>query len=681
MRFVWLFLAAFSILIAGCSVAPIASKAPLSSPISNPTPAVTATPVHGTLHGGQQPIQGAEVFMYAVTMSSSGYGQPSTSRMLHGPGTTTSFDSNLNAWYVPTNTNGIFDITAADYQCGYDGSNNPMPEVVYLYSLGGQTGSTASQANSMAGLMAVLGTCTSDNFTSLTGPVQMNEVTTVAAAYALAGFATDATHMSASNTALAAQGVANAALAAGNLVDLGTGAALSTTPLANGGNGAVPAAEINTLAGILSSCINEYDSNYDPGTEPAMACSNLQKWATADGTSGGTQPTDTATAAINIAHNPGIHVSDLFGLVTSTAPFQSVLSSAPNDWTIGITYTDPTSTQLSYPVHLAIDGSGNVWVSNNGGPSISEFDSTGKPVSGSPYINAGLTVPEGIALDNEGNVWVVNGTGSVSELTPSEETWTNYTDANLDTPNYIAIDGSDNVWVVSTGNSIVSVFNASMSSTTSIYDSSQSEGGALSDPLGIAVDSLGNAWVANPYNGYISEWTIGGSPSALMGVGITNGETGSQTLAVDRSNNVWVANYNGTGITEIVSGSSSATPPFTGAGLDAPYAITIDGLGNVWAANLPSGAGSISELNSSGAPVSPDPAGYTGVPVAPAATLLPSPEDIAIDGSGNLWVINSQYTLNDVNYPDSLVEFVGAAAPVVTPLAVGAKYGTLGTRP
>ena len=40
----------------------------------------------------------------------------------------------------------------------------------------------------------------------------MDEVTTVATAYALAGFATDATDMSGSNTALAATGMANAAL-------------------------------------------------------------------------------------------------------------------------------------------------------------------------------------------------------------------------------------------------------------------------------------------------------------------------------------------------------------------------------------------------------------------------------------------------------------------------------------
>jgi hypothetical protein len=50
---------------------------------------------------------------------------------------------------------------------------------------------------------------------------------------------------------------------------------------------------------------------------------------------------------------------------------------------------------------------------------------------------------------------------------------------------------------------------------------------------------------------------------------------------------------------------------------------------------------------------------------------------IAIDGSGNVWVVN----LADEATPDNVVEFVGAAVPVVTPLAVGVKNGTLGTTP
>ena len=52
-----------------------------------------------------------------------------------------------------------------------------------------------------------------------------------------------------------------------------------------------------------------------------------------------------------------------------------------------------------------------------------------------------------------------------------------------------------------------------------------------------------------------------------------------------------------------------AGSPHTGGGIDAPDFITIDGFGNIWLAN--SGVNSISELNSSGGPLSTS-TGYTG---------------------------------------------------------------------
>jgi hypothetical protein len=43
---------------------------------------------------------------------------------------------------------------------------------------------------------------------------------------------------------------------------------------------------------------------------------------------------------------------------------------------------------------------------------------------------------------------------------------------------------------------------------------------------------------------------------------------------------------------------------------------------------------------------------------------------VAVDGSGNVWTITN-----------ALIEIVGAATPVVTPLSVGVKNNMLGTRP
>src|ERR1035441_8756741 len=163
-------------------------------------------------------------------------------------------DGNGN-YYVTTDANGNFTITG-DYSCA-------AGQQVYLYALGGTQGGIANPA---AGLLAALGNCpgtagtTNDSFSSGLFLV-VNEVSTVATAYAFAGFATDATHVSSSGTALAQTGVANAFANAANLETLGTGVALATTPA---GNGTVPQTTINTVANILASCVNTTGATSSP---------------------------------------------------------------------------------------------------------------------------------------------------------------------------------------------------------------------------------------------------------------------------------------------------------------------------------------------------------------------------------------------------------------------------------
>jgi hypothetical protein len=236
-------------LLTGCALQQTAS--------SKPEPAVKLS---GSVHGGQQPIVGAHVYLFAA--NTTGYGQPSVS-LLNAASTSTS--DSLGA-YVVTDSNGAFTITD-DYAC------TPNTQV-YLYALGGNPG---AGVNSAAAVLAALGNCPSSGSLLASIPfIQVNEVTTIAAAYAMAGFATDATHVSSSSTPLAQTGIANAFANATNLADISTGAALTTTPA---GNGAVPQTEINTLADIVASCIN----STGPASTP---CSTLLSTALGSGSSG-----------------------------------------------------------------------------------------------------------------------------------------------------------------------------------------------------------------------------------------------------------------------------------------------------------------------------------------------------------------------------------------------------------
>ncbi|MEI9967600.1 MAG: hypothetical protein WDM87_02855 [Terracidiphilus sp.] len=112
--------------------------------------------------------------------------------------------------------------------------------------------------------------------------------------------------------------LANAANTVTNLEDTSLSVALATTP---GGNGTVPQTEINTLANILAACVNS--------TGPTSTqCSTLFSNAT----NNGVDAPDTATAALNIAHNPGPSstiVGNLFGLQTPTSPFQPICLPRP----------------------------------------------------------------------------------------------------------------------------------------------------------------------------------------------------------------------------------------------------------------------------------------------------------------------------------------------------------------
>ena len=281
-----------SLYLSGCSGASFTATSPGLDQTQNPA-------LNGGVRGGQQPIVGAQVYLYAA--DATGYGKPSDS-LLKSPG------------YVTTDGNGFFTITG-DYTCPSASSQ------VYLYAVGGNPG---AGINSAAGLLAGLGSCGS--LTSSTF-IYMNEISTVVTAYALAGFATDATHVSSSGSALALTGVANAFATIPNMETLSTGVALAKTP---SGFGVVPRAEINTLANILAACIN----STGPGS---TACSTLLS----DATSGTTTPTDTATAAINIAHNPAAHVAALYGLQTPNSPFQGTLSSAPSDFSMEISFPGP----------------------------------------------------------------------------------------------------------------------------------------------------------------------------------------------------------------------------------------------------------------------------------------------------------------------------------------------------
>jgi len=611
--------------LSGCVATPV-----MTSTASTPANQVPGAALHGRVHGGQNPISGASVYLYAV--GTGGYGgmgvAASTSNasvsLLSSSGSNTTKDSSNN-YYVTTDSNGNFSITG-DYTCPSASSQ------VYLFAKGGNSG---SGSNSAIGLLAGLGSCGSLSSSTF---VVVNEVSTIATAYALAGFATDATHISSSDSALALQGMANAFAAIPNMETLGTGVALATTPV---GNGTVWQDGIDALANILASCVNT--------AQGAGYCTGLLEGETAVGVAA---PPETASLAIDIAHYPGSNTSTLLTFQSANPPFQPTTTSA-NDFTLTISYTGGGLDGLS---GLAVDASGDIWVASNTSSVLSKFGPTGTVLSGTGgFTGNGLNGPIAVAIDSAGNAWVVNYSGSsISEFNSngSPISGSPYTGGGLDGPNDAAIDQSGHVWTVNQSNSSISEFSSVGSPITG---SGGITTGGLDDPTGVSVDVSGNIWVANYDGSSVSEFNSSGTANASSPF-TAGGFDSPYDVAIDAAGNVWATNLFGASLSGLnSSGSPIPGSPFTGGGLNYPCNVASEGAGNVWETNNYYGGGSeISEFSSAGIPLSTT-YGYQGG--------LDGPYSLGIDGSGNVWVSN--WGGGSGNY---ITEYVGAATPVVTPI-------------
>jgi hypothetical protein len=632
------FLSSLSFVLLGCSG---------SQPSTN---SLTGAKFQGSVYGGQQPVSGATIRLYAA--ATTGYGAAATS-LLTSP--------------VVTDANGSFSITG-DYTCPNAASQ------LFIVATGGNPGlPTPGTNNSALALMAALGPCALRSGHYTLDPnlfISINETTTVASVYALSAFmGGDATHVGTSSTN--AVGLANSFEAVNNLVNITTGAALAKTPA---GNGVAPQGAIDTLGNILSACVNS------DGT--GAPCGGLFAATTP---TGGTAPTDTIQALFNIARSPANNVGILFALSPPSPPFQPTLSSVPNDWTLGVTYTGG----LSNAHGMAIDGSGNVWIANNGTApntsSVLELSNTGTVLSGpSGYTGGGMSFALGIAIDPSGNAWVsAYGNSNVVELSPSGVVLSGangYTGGGLNTPNSIAIDGAGNAWVSDIGSKSIIELN---NSGTILSGPSGFSGGGLAFPTSLAIDGAGSVWVQGGANNIVKLSNSGAVLSGSMGYSVKGGGP-----EIDASGNVWLSGaplfaayeLNSAGLLlSPAGGYPTCVPPSVptvparacntsfGAG-----PLAIDGSGNVFIGTANTFTDSqghligtnfgVAELNQSGTIIS-GPSGYGST----------GQTAFAIDGSGNLWSENAA--------GNNLTELIGVATPVVTPYSVGVKNGTLGSRP
>ena len=449
---------------------------------------------------------------------------------------------------------------------------------------------------------------------------------------------------------------------------------------AGAGSGVVPQTLLNTVANILANCVDSANT-YNPYTATGTAtnqCSSLFADALSAGTSG-TSPVDTASAAIDIAHNPWSNVSALANLPTGNVPFQPYLNSAGgvaastiNDFSVGIRYTP---TNVNNPEGLAIDKLGRIWYPNAG----SAYVTTLSPFGAVQYnVNAGGS-PDYIAIDGNGNAWFDNkGTSALQSISSTGGAAASYQTGSLVGNEGVSVDGVNDTGYIYAG------FQASPGG----FDRFNGVG-ALAPPTGgnpltgsqscMGLSTNAHSAVDNQSNGY-HLWVTGESPDVVCIVNTTTGAlihtitinaaTGignsyqPEFPAIDASGNAWIPNQNHASISRITQAGVLTNLP--SAQLSGAFGAAVDGAGNIFVSNRT--GNSITEfLGSTAAAVSTS---YYG---GGNSTLFSDPLNMQVDPSGNLWI---------TNYAGSrIVELLGVAAPTWQPLSDAAYNNKLGSKP
>ena len=579
----------------------------------------TTINIKGLVSGGKSPISGATIALYAAGHGGNGSAATAVPTFLEP---------------VVTASNGNFDITS-DYTCVN------ASDQMYLVATGGSPDPTSSANNAALELMAALGPC--DQLSSIPF-VTLNEITTVASAWALSQFLSPGGNVGSTSTNVL--GLTNAVITANNLVNIATGASPGAAVPANV---KVSTSKLNMLANALASCVNSVGG---------ADCGALFAAATA----GGVTPSNTLDAALNIARNPASNVTAIYTLAAANAVFQSALSAAPPDWMLYATLTGG-GLDKNEVTAIAVDSGGNVWVSTYGtasGTYIAKFSPNGTPATATGFTGSGINEAYGMALDANDNVWIANeqttwqggGNGDVAELSSSGQPITiNITAGGIFFPLAVATDTNGHVWIADYGNSHVTVLD---DTGAAVSPAPGFGAGYVDEPISIAVDANHNAWIGNDGK---ADLLTRISPDGSQVINLTCCDNAAG-IAIDQNGNVWTANFVDSSVS-LITNASAATPTvkgnFTSSELDSPNGIASDGAGNVWVTNY-YGA-SISELAGATA-ASP------GTFLSPTSgfgsdALLDKSYGVAVDASGNLWVSNSGN--------DSVTEFIGAAVPVKTP--------------
>ncbi len=384
----------------------------------------------------------------------------------------------------------------------------------------------------------------------------------------------------------------------------------------------------------------------------------------------------------------------------------------------------PTSASLYQPFGVAVDSSGNVYVSEYGDSRIRKVTSgTGSKIStlagngnygfggdGSAGTSAQLNYPHGLCVDSGGNVYVadwgnnrirkiVSG-GTISSVAGNGVM--SYsgdggaaTAAQFNVPSAVAVDAAGNVYVADTSNhavrqitskGVISTF-AGTGTAGFAGDGSAANKAQLNAPQSVAVDGAGNVYIADTGNLRVRVVGTNGNISTFAGSGSAGygGDGGAATsatfylptaVAVDQSGSVYIADYSIGVVRKVTNGNISTVAgnggtgysgdggPATMAQLNGPSALALDPAGNLYIAQLADSRVrmvSTSGVISTIAGTGAD--GYLGEGLPAVSSQLAAPTGVAADGNGNVFISMAGDRVMKVGTDGTLNTVAGTGLP------------------
>jgi NHL repeat-containing protein len=369
-----------------------------------------------------------------------------------------------------------------------------------------------------------------------------------------------------------------------------------------------------------------------------------------------------------------------------------------------------TQACIDYPQFGGLDGKGNIYIADSYGDRIREVGAgTGKIITvagvgqygyngeGIKATTTAMGFPRGLVVNAAGEFWYsdpgnnrvrkVNSSGIVNTVAGNGTAGYRgdggaATSAEINQPSGLALDASGNLYFSDTGNNVVRMVNSSGDIHTIAGNGTagfSGDGGAatsasLNSPHGLAFDTNGNLYIADDLNNRvrivaglgtdtvtINTYAGDGDPGVAgdgglaskaavglpRGVQVTNGTLYISDAGPSRVRAVNLKSE----IINTVAGSTSGYDGDEHAPLKSmflsPTGLMVDSAGDLLIVD--SGNDRVRKANAAGTTVSTIVGGYVGDGGAATNGCLNSPENIAFNSSGNLYIVEGGNRVREVS--------------------------------